>query len=339
MGEIQTTENQLATVRGLLVKMADQFTMAAPRHLTADRIMRLAVNQLQRNPALLECDTKTLLGALMTAAQLGLEPDDVSGRAYLVPYKGKVTLIPGYRGLMELARRSGEIRKIEARVVRDGDSFSFAFGTTPGIQHSPLLDNDKAVTHAYAVAWFPGGEFQFDVMSRSEIDKIRKRSPAAAKPGTPWHTDFEEMAKKTVVRRLSKYLPSSPELQRAITIDEQAEAGRPQDLEIVNVGDEPAKPKSLDDTIDADEPDAAGPVEWCGLPMADTIKKAWKTLTPDQRRELSARHGGTDLGIHALKPDGFRDWTASEAEALLADINAVQAAPKRNGNSGPNKKD
>jgi recombination protein RecT len=228
----------IQTIRNLLERSKTQIAMALPRHITADRLIRVALTSCQKNPQLLQCDQMSLLGAIMQSAQLGLEPDGVTGLAYLVPFwnsKKKVSevqLIPGYKGLMALARRSGDIGAIVARVVREKDDFKYEFGLQPILKHIPREDEIGEITHVYGIAYFKDGSSpQFEVMTVNEIKKVRERSKA--KEWSPWVTDFEEMAKKTVIRRLLKYAPTSIEVQRAIALEEHVDAGIPQDLESI----------------------------------------------------------------------------------------------------------
>lgn len=235
----QTKELAVQGIRNLLEKAKPQIAMALPRHITPDRMIRVALTSIQKTPKLLECDPISLLGCIVQAAQLGLEPDGITGFAYLVPFWNstkkvtEVQLIPGYKGLMNLARRSGEIGAIEARVVRQKDHFEYQHGLAPILKHIPTHSPDAGeITHVYAIAHFKDGSMpQFDVMTLDDVSKIRNRS--RAKDVGPWKTDFEEMAKKTVIRRLLKYAPTSVEVQRAIGLDERAEAGIPQDLSSV----------------------------------------------------------------------------------------------------------
>ncbi len=208
-----------------LERYKDQIAAALPRHLTADRMARIVTTEVRKTPALLQCDPKTLFGAVIQASQLGLEPGSALGHAYLVPFKRDVQLIIGYRGMIDLARRSGQILSIEARAVYDGDQFSYSFGLKPDLQHTPHPDKhgDKPIlTHVYAVARLAGGGVQWDVMTAEEIARVREQSKARS---GPWVTHPDEMAKKTVIRRLFKYLPVSVEVQRAVGLDEMAEAG------------------------------------------------------------------------------------------------------------------
>lgn len=229
--QLVPAKDKIATVRGMLEKMRDQIKMALPAHLTTDRMLRVAMTTIQRNPKLLDCTPQSLLGSIMQAAQLGLEPDGLLGQAYLVPYGKTVTLIPGYRGLMQLARRSGEISTIQAHVVNARDSFTFSYGLEPKLEHIPTQEEDSGPFVAvYAIARLKDGGSQFVVMWRRQVDAIRKRSKAGV--DGPWVTDYDEMAKKTALRRLFKLLPCSIELATAVSLDERAESGLPQDLDV-----------------------------------------------------------------------------------------------------------
>lgn len=201
-----------------------QMSLALPKTLTADRLMRIVVTECRKTPALLRCDQQSFFGAVLQCAALGLEPGNALGHCYLLPYGKTCQLIIGYRGMIDLARRSGQITSIYAYAVHQKDTFKYTLGLDPNIEHIPNPDADPGpVTFVYAVAKLVGGGVQFEVMSRAEIEKIRSRSKAG-KSG-PWVTDWEAMAKKTVIRRLFKYLPVSVEAARAVSVDEKADLG------------------------------------------------------------------------------------------------------------------
>lgn len=245
--QIVPQREKVHSIRALLEKAKPQIALALPKHLNADRLIRVAITSVQRTPKLLDCDQTSLLAAIVQSAQLGLEPDGVLGHAYLVPFRNgktgryEVQFIPGYKGLVSLARRSGEVISIDTRVVREGDEFHYAFGLEPKLEHRPgdAVD-DKSITHAYAVIRLRDGGYQFDVLRRAEIESVRKRSKAAG--DGPWVTDFAEMAKKTVLRRALKLAPMSVEAQKAVALDELAEAGVSQELgEVIDIAAEPEK--------------------------------------------------------------------------------------------------
>jgi recombination protein RecT len=260
--QLVSLRDKVQNVRDLLEKNKAQIAMALPRHMTADRMLRVAMTAVQRTPKLLECTPNSLFGAVVQASQLGLEPDGALGHAYLIPYwNGKkkcfeVQFMPGYKGLLDLARRSREISTIEARVVHANDAFRYRFGLSPILEHTPITTGESgSATHVYAVVHLKDGGAQFDVMSREDVEKIRAR--AQAKDSGPWVTDWDEMAKKTILRRLCKLLPSSIELQRAVALDEAIEAGIPQMFDVTPLPVEVAtsQPSAGDETdaqIDAE---------------------------------------------------------------------------------------
>jgi recombination protein RecT len=252
-GVTTTGEGQHKTLAHLLTdpKIKQQMALALPKHMTADRLARIALTEIRKNPKLAACDQQSFLGAIMQLAALGLEPGGALGHAYLIPFdkrgqvNGKwqvvgteVQLILGYRGMLDLARRSGQILSLEARAVYAADHFEVELGLDSKIVHKPdWTSADRGeLTFVYAVAKLKDGGVQFDVMSRADIERVRNESQgfkaavqAAEKykkdPTSTWHDHFEPMALKTVIRRLFKYLPVSIEIQRAVGLDELADAG------------------------------------------------------------------------------------------------------------------
>lgn len=211
-------------VRGLLEKMGPQIARALPKHLTADRMSRIALTELRKIPKLLSCTPESFCGAIMLCSQLGLEPGSALGQIYLIPYGREVQVILGYKGMIELARRSGQIVSLGAHEVYENDIFEFENGIEEKLRHVPCLTNRGKLIAVFALAKFVGGGYQFEVMSKEDVDKIRARSKSANSGA--WVSDFEEMAKKTVVRKLFKYLPISIEkIQLATAIDEEADRG------------------------------------------------------------------------------------------------------------------
>ena len=237
MAELVTAKQKVDTIRAFLEKSKPQIAMVLPRHMNADRLARIAMTSILRNPRLLECSPQSLVGAVIQCSQLGLEPDDIRGEAYLVPFRNNkkgtidVQLIAGFKGLMDLARRSGKITAIYAEVVHVKDTLSYRLGTDQYLHHIKSDDeNPGGVVKVYALARFPNNQCQFVVLSMADVEKSKQRSKA--QESGPWVTDFEAMAKKTALRQLCKYLPSSVELATAVALDERAEAGIPQDLEV-----------------------------------------------------------------------------------------------------------
>ncbi len=217
------------TILDVMMKHKESFEMALPKHLDADRLIRLAVTEFRKNPMLKECTPESLLGAVMQAAQVGLEPDAL-GSAYLVPYYNKnkdvkeVQLQIGYKGLIELVRRSGQVTSIVANEVYENDEFDFEYGINEKLYHKPTMDADRGKLKCfYAYARFKDGGHAFTVMSVEQINQIRDKFSKSQKNGKhfgPWADHYESMAKKTVIKQLVKYMPISVEIQNQITRDE-----------------------------------------------------------------------------------------------------------------------
>jgi recombination protein RecT len=229
--QLQITPTQ--AIRSLLEKQRDQISVAIPRALGLDaaKIIRVALSTINSSAKLQKCDPVSILGAVIQAAQLGLVVDGVLGHAYLVPFWNskretfEAKLLLGFRGLIQLAARGGKVSTISADVVYEGDKFSFRKGTDAMVEHVPTLitKNRGAVIAAYAVAKFADGSTQFEVMATEDIEAIRQGSKAA--DDSPWRDYWPEMARKTAVRKLAKYLPVNPDLVRAAVMDEYTEAG------------------------------------------------------------------------------------------------------------------
>jgi len=226
--ELIETPKKSNTVANLLDKMKTEIARCLPTHLSADRVTRIALTELRKNPLLQKCDPLSFLASIMQASQLGLEPG-ILGSCYLIPFRNhktgnyECTFMAGYRGFLDLARRSGQIISLVSRSVYENDEFSYEFGLKEDIKHKPALTDRGKLVAVYAVALLKDGGHQFDVMSKVEVDKIRDTSKS--KDNGPWVTNYEEMAKKTVLRRLFKWLPCSVEMQKAVSLDEQQEIG------------------------------------------------------------------------------------------------------------------
>jgi len=216
---VASKDNGGPTLVQLIEQMKPQIQRALPKHMDADKLARIALTVLRQTPKLGQCTAESFLGALLTSAQLGLEPGPL-GEAYLVPYGNVCTFIPGYKGLLKLAWQSNQMRTFQAHVVRDGDMFDYEFGLEPFLRHKPTRETPGKPTDIYAAATFLNGGSAFEVLSVPDVELIRKRSktPNAG----PWVSDWSEMAKKSVIKRLVKLLPLSTELQqlqRAVQLD------------------------------------------------------------------------------------------------------------------------
>lgn len=207
-------------------KFKSQLAAALPKFLDTDHFVRSAITEFRLNPALAECSVPSVLGYFMQAAACGLEPASMLGQCYAVPFNNKKTgqreaqFICGYRGMLSIARRSGEIASVIAECVYEKDEFEIEYGMEPKLIHKPYIDGDPGVFRgAYVVVRFKNDwvEPVIKYMSKAEIDKHRVRSKAGT--SGPWVTDYPEMAKKTVFRSVFKWLPISIEQIQATTTD------------------------------------------------------------------------------------------------------------------------
>lgn len=195
-------------------RVKDQIARVLPSHLTPERVVRVMLTTITRVPKLAECSQESVLRCLMDCSALGIEPD--GRRAHLIPYGKECQLIVDYKGLIELVRRSGEVSSIRAELVCENDKFAWRDGN---VSHEVDWLNPRGEARAaYAVAVLKSGEVQSAVMTRDEIEAIRKRSKAGG--SGPWVSDWGEMAKKTCVRRLCKMLPLSYEVADALDRDD-----------------------------------------------------------------------------------------------------------------------
>lgn len=221
---VATTEQKpIATLRDLLQteRVKQEIATALPKHMTPDRMIRAAMTAMLKTPELANCDRTSFMQAMLTLSQLGLEPD---GRmAHLIPFRNNKAqrvdcqLIVDYKGLVELAQRSGKVSKIHADVVCENDLFEYDMGEI----NKHVVDFRKPRGEAYAAyarVVMKDGTSKCEVMSREEIDAVRARSRAGG--SGPWVTDWREMAKKTVFRRCSKWLSLSPELRDVVEADD-----------------------------------------------------------------------------------------------------------------------
>jgi recombination protein RecT len=225
---------QVTNVKELLWNDAakTQLQQVAAAHMKPERMMRLMANAIRTTPKLGECDPMSLLGGLMTCAGLGLEPNTIMGHAYLIPFRNnrknitEVQLVVGYKGLIDLARRSGHITSISANIhYSDDEVWEYEEGTEARLRHIPgAQEGDKR--HAYAIAKFRDGGHAYVVLPWAKVMKIRDGSQGwqtAVKFGAtdrnPWKSHEDEMAKKTAIRALAKYLPLSVEFRDALTVD------------------------------------------------------------------------------------------------------------------------
>lgn len=217
-------ENPVATFSNFLDKFKPQMALALPKHLTADRMARLAVTAFSTTPKLQECDPKSILGGIMTAATLGLEIG-VDGQGFLVPYGKTCTFVPGWKGLVDLVSRSGRAT-VWTGAVFQGDEFDYALGDSPFIRHRPGEENDPdLMTHVYAVGRVNGSEHP--VIEVWTVGKVRKHRDKYNKQGGKHYSfrDWEMYARKIPLLQVLKYMPKSIELSNAMALSNAADQG------------------------------------------------------------------------------------------------------------------
>lgn len=223
-------------LKEMILARKEDIAMALPRHLTPERMIRTCLTAVNKTPKLRQCDPNSVIMSIIEASQLGQEPDGILGHGYLIPYGNICQFQIGYRGLMDLAYRSGRVTLIYAEVVYDKDRYKVTKGLHPSLEHEPTSDpNHGPLVASYAVVHLKDSpQPAFVWLWKYEIDEIRKRSKAAN--SGPWVTDYSEMAKKTAIRRIAKTIPLSPEFVRAAMKSEYMDTGV---LDLDSLPDEP----------------------------------------------------------------------------------------------------
>jgi recombination protein RecT len=229
-------------VKYLLESNRDAIMAALPKHLSAERLLQVATQVAITTPGLKNCYVPSLIGGIMQCTMMGLEPNTVLGHAYLIPFRNKkknrtdVQVIIGYKGLIDLARRSGQIISIAAHEVCQNDHFDYMYGLVERLEHKPADGERGEITHFYAVAHMKDGGHAFEVMTKAAVQLVMKGSQSKGEYG-PWKDFFSEMGRKTVWRRLAKYCPISVDLARGVNLDETGAKGADQSLDRAITGD------------------------------------------------------------------------------------------------------
>ena len=243
--------NQLQVLKQTLntPAMIQQVEAALPKHIPTDRFLRTTMTVLSQNPDLVKCERNSLMSSIMSAASLGLMPESFLGQAYIIPYKGKATLQVGYKGMIALARRSGEIKSIDSGVTYEKDEVSFVTGLVKEFEVKPYLEGDPGPAKlVWCVIHLKDGGYQIEVMTVAQIEAIRKAAPSGNSPA--WKNSWDSMARKICIKRALKYAPLSTDLSQAIGMDDANESGA-----IAYI--EPESGLTVDQSPVDDEPPAA----------------------------------------------------------------------------------
>ena len=233
-------ENKSKTIFDVIQAGAKQFATALPKHINSDRFVRIAITTIRQNPKLAQCNQESLLGALMVSAQLGLEPG-VLGQCYLIPYGRECQFQIGYKGMIELLRRSGQLKDIYAYSVYENDEFEMTYGLDRDLKHKPNLQNKGNFIGCYCVAVLKDDARAFEYMTKEEIEAHGKKFSKTYGNG-PWKSDFESMAHKTVVKKMLKWLPLSVEFLEMANKDEKTfkvadeKTGETEEIIVLNDG-------------------------------------------------------------------------------------------------------
>lgn len=211
-----------SSIQDYIEVMKPAIQAALPSVMTPERFSRITLSALSANPKLKECTPQSFLGAMMTAAQLGLEPNTPLGQAYLIPFRNhgrmECQFQLGYKGLIDLAYRSGEVSIIQAHAVYENDDFQYELGLDPTLRHVPAKSNRGKPIAYYAMFKTKTGGYGFQVMSMEDV-KTHAQQYSKSYGNGPWQTNFDEMAKKTVLKKVLKYAPLKSDFVRGISQD------------------------------------------------------------------------------------------------------------------------
>ena len=259
--QIAQQSNGNKSMQQYIKSMEGEIAKALPSVITPERFTRIVLSAISVNPKLAECTPKSFLGAMMTSAQLGLEVNTPLGQAYVIPYMNHGVMEAqfqiGYKGQIDLAYRSGDVEVIQSHVVYEHDEFICEYGLDPKLTHKPADKDRGEPIKVYAVFKTKSGGFGFEVMSMDDVKRhAAKYSKSYNSNSSPWKTNFEEMAKKTVLKRVLKYAPMKSDFIRAVAQDETIKYGVSDDMysvpdeTVIDVEAEPAVDQATGEVIE-----------------------------------------------------------------------------------------
>ena len=238
-GKLVAQNGGKVTMADYIKKMESAIRAALPTTITPERFTRIVFTALSSNPTLQKTTPESFIGAMMQAAQLGLEPNTQLGQAYLIPYYSnkkkayECSFQLGYKGLIDLAYRSGQVVTIQAHVVYENDDFIYSFGLEPELKHVPARTDRGEPIYVYGMFRTKDGGYGFEVMSMDDIRTHGTKHSKTYENG-PWVDNFEEMAKKTVIKKALKYAPLKSEFMRGISSDETIKTELSEDMSMVS---------------------------------------------------------------------------------------------------------
>lgn len=294
-----------ATVADLIKRQMPAIQRALPTNTNPERFAQIVLTETKRNPKLLFCDPMTLLGSMMTAAQLGLQPGPL-GHCFLIPRKGQVQFQLGYKGMIDLALRGPGVLSVDAHVVYENDDFSYRYGSDAYLDHTPNLEDPGARRCVYAVANLGKG-CVFRVLGFPEVERRRARSSSPDSPA--WRDDYDAMSAKTAVRALAPFMPQTPEFAEALRLDDSVQT------EITPLEDaaDPVRVENEAQTVEVVEtaPDAAPDSEADEAAKQEALALTFEIM----ESELPAYR-------EFLRAKGFSftpsKWTAAQARDVVA---------------------
>lgn len=329
------TQSKTAQFSSFLDKLKPQLALALPKHMSSDRMARLALTAFSSSAQMQECTPKSIAAALLTAGQLGLEPG-VNGAGYLIPYKQTCTFVPGWKGLVDLVSRSGRGTVYTGVIFKD-QRYTYTDGARRDlvIHNETSLDDPADITHAYAIGWVK--DAAMPIIELWTVEKIRKHRDKYNKVGGKHYSfrDWEMYARKIPLLQVLKYMPSSIELSQAITVSDAAEAGRGVTIDGfgVVIDDEPrdddhdAKPEWTDSDFAKALPGWASLIQSKKKTAAEIVATANNkaTLTDGQRQQIDAAAKATAPSEADKLIDAMR--AAKDIDTLDTHASVIDALP------------